>query len=77
MKSLLTTLVLGGILLATAVTSFIVFREVGDVDISIHGMIALILGVILTLGLGVGLMYLVFYSSRRGYDDAHHENDHD
>lgn len=37
--------------------------------ISTHGMIALGLGVLVTFGLGAGLMFLVFYSSRRGYDD--------
>ena len=37
--------------------------------ISTHGMIALILGVLVTFALGAGLMFLVFYSSRRGYDD--------
>ena len=35
-----------------------------------NGKIALILGGIGTLALGGGLMALVFYSSRRGYDDA-------
>ncbi len=35
-----------------------------------NGMTALILGGIGTLALGGGLMALVFYSSRRGYDDA-------
>ena len=35
-----------------------------------NGMAALIIGGIGTLALGGGLMALVFYSSRRGYDDA-------
>lgn len=35
-----------------------------------NGMAALIIGGIGTLLLGGGLMALVFYSSRRGYDDA-------
>ena len=35
-----------------------------------NGMTALILGGIGTLALGGGLMALVFYSSRRGYDEA-------
>jgi zinc transporter ZupT len=38
-------------------------------NISLHGWIALTLGVVLSLGLGGGLMALSFYSSRRGYDD--------
>jgi hypothetical protein len=35
-----------------------------------HGAAALIIGAIGSLALGVGLMALVFFSSRRGYDDA-------
>ena len=35
-----------------------------------NGVAALIIGGIGTLVLGGGLMALVFYSSRRGYDDA-------
>ena len=35
----------------------------------IHGWIALGLGVVLSLALGIGLMMLVFYSQRHGYDD--------
>lgn len=38
-------------------------------ELSVAGWIALGLGVLLTLALGVGLMTLVFYSSRRGHDD--------
>ena len=33
------------------------------------GWFTLTLMVVLTLGVGVGLMGLVFYSSRKGYDD--------
>jgi len=35
-----------------------------------NGMAALVIGGIGTLALGGGLMALVFFSSRRGYDDA-------
>lgn len=35
-----------------------------------QGWIALTLGVVVSLIVGIGLMALVFYSSRRGYDDA-------
>jgi hypothetical protein len=40
-----------------------------NVGISLNGWIALILGVLATLGVGVGLMTLVFISNRRGYDE--------
>jgi hypothetical protein len=36
-----------------------------------HGWFALALGVVLTVALGVGLMALVFFSARRGFDDDH------
>ncbi len=35
----------------------------------VHGWVALVLGFVLTVGLGAGLMALSFYSSRAGYDD--------
>jgi hypothetical protein len=35
-----------------------------------NGVAALIIGAVATLLVGGGLMALVFYSSRRGYDDA-------
>lgn len=44
--------------------------RLGSVDITIHGYIAMAIGVGLSLLLGVGLMALVFFSARRGYDDA-------
>lgn len=36
---------------------------------SLNGWIALGLGTVFSLGLGVGLMALMFYSSRKGFDD--------
>jgi hypothetical protein len=38
-------------------------------QMSIHGWIALVLGVVLSLVIGCGLMALMFYSSRKGYDE--------
>jgi heme/copper-type cytochrome/quinol oxidase subunit 2 len=43
--------------------------EMEGVEMSGHGWIALVLGIVVTLVVGVVLMGLVFYSSRRGYDD--------
>ncbi|MFZ2004854.1 MAG: hypothetical protein WAV02_07190 [Stellaceae bacterium] len=42
---------------------------VGNSGIDLNGWIALILGVVATLAVGIGLMTLVFVSNRRGYDD--------
>jgi cation transporter-like permease len=45
------------------------WAEVGDSEISTAGWVAMVLGVLVTVALGVGLMALVFISSRRGYDE--------
>jgi hypothetical protein len=42
---------------------------VGNSGIDLNGWIALILGVVVTLAVGIGLMALVFISNRRGYDE--------
>ena len=39
------------------------------IDIPLYGYLALLGGVVVSLGVGGGLMALVFYSSRHGYDD--------
>ena len=41
----------------------------GDAGMSPAGWVALVLGVLATLALGIGLMALVFISNRRGYDE--------
>jgi hypothetical protein len=43
--------------------------SLGDVEVGAAGYIALIAGGLGTLGLGAGLMALVFYSNRAGYDE--------
>ena len=40
-----------------------------------HGYAAMAIGVILSLIVGVGLMALLFYSSRHGYDEPPHYRD--
>jgi hypothetical protein len=44
-----------------------------DVPISKHGYIAMGLGFVFTLAVGIGLMALLFYSSRAGYDEPPHQ----
>jgi len=39
-----------------------------DAKISSSGMVSLVLGVLVTTAVGAGLMALVFWSSRHGYD---------
>jgi hypothetical protein len=43
-----------------------------DVHVSEHGYIAMALGIFFSLVIGIGLMALVFYSSRAGYDEPPH-----
>ena len=40
-----------------------------DGELSTDGNIALTLGIVLSLVVGVGLMALLFHSARRGYDE--------
>lgn len=43
-----------------------------DIPLSGSGSLALIIGVTFTLILGVGLMALIFFSSRNGFDEPPH-----
>ena len=45
------------------------WTSLGEVEMSVHGYVAMILGIIFSLLVGCGLMALVFYSNRRGYDE--------
>jgi hypothetical protein len=75
-KSLIVAVALIALLVVAVGFSYHVWTSVGAGDdqggeaMSGNGIAALILGGIGTLVLGGGLMALVFYSSRRGYDDA-------
>ena len=69
MKTLLTLAVLLGLLALASGFGYWVWMELGDVEMSRHGWIALTLGTVVTFLVGAGLMGLVFYSHRRGYDD--------
>ena len=72
MKTFLLIAGLGVLLFLSLMTAFFLWWSLGEVDISLHGMIALALGCLFSLLLGGGLMFLVFYSSRHGHDDDHH-----
>jgi hypothetical protein len=45
------------------------WMSLADSEMTVNGYIALALGALGTVALGGGLMALVFYSHRRGYDD--------
>jgi hypothetical protein len=62
-------IVLGGLSIL-AVTFLVQAWTAIEAKMSVHGWIALTLGVVVSMALGVGLMALVFFSARRGYDDG-------
>jgi hypothetical protein len=66
--SVLSALVI--ILILTAVWATSVWNASGDVAMDKHGWIALGLGTFFSLLIGVGLMSLMFFSSRSGHDEA-------
>jgi len=72
MRGLKSWLVGGGAALLVAVVvavAVVNWTGIGDSGIDANGWIALVLGVLVTLALGIGLMALVFISNRRGYDE--------
>jgi hypothetical protein len=70
-----TAVVLLCVLGAIGVVALWAWQSIGDVQISRLGLIALGLGAGLSLLLGAGLMALMFFSSRRGYDARAHDAD--
>ena len=49
--------------------SFSIWYEIGDVSLSLHGWIAIFVGSLFMLLVGVFLMALSFYSHRSGHDE--------
>jgi ABC-type Na+ efflux pump permease subunit len=62
--------VLLGLLMAAIVGVYFSGTEDLAAGMSGAGVLAMTLGVLFTIAIGVGLMALIFYSSRRGYDEA-------
>jgi hypothetical protein len=60
------------LLLLLAGTSAVVYQGwtlANGADVPASGYVAMVLGVLVSLGVGFGLMALIFYSSRKGYDE--------
>jgi hypothetical protein len=65
------------LIVATAVTATLAviaviayaWEAMGAVSISTAGYVALLGGGIVTFAVGAGLMFLIFYSNRAGFDD--------
>lgn len=60
------------LLAASAGVALYAWQELGEVEISWHGLLALGLGAGFTFLLGAGLMTLVFRSHHRGHDEQAH-----
>ena len=60
--------VLLGLLVAAGWYAVHAWGELPGVGLSPLGWLFLILGVLVTVGVGAGLMWLLFYSSRKGKD---------
>jgi hypothetical protein len=68
-QAFILAVVLVPLLIGATAISIWTWGQVGDTQIGTQGYVALALGVIATLVIGGGLMWLVFYSSRHGYDE--------
>jgi len=62
-------LVAGGVAIASALGIAAAWAVIGGGALSVHGWIALGLGVAGTVGMAWGLMALAFKSDREGWDD--------
>jgi hypothetical protein len=60
--------VLGGFLIVAVVYAIRAWDAMAGVGISTAGWVFLSLGVVVTIAVGAGLMGLVFYSSRKNFD---------
>jgi hypothetical protein len=67
--TLFAAIVLLALLALAGYVGWSLWQSLAGTTISNHGLIALALGAVLSLALGGGLMALVFFSSRRGYDE--------
>ena len=57
------------LLVASGVIGYLGWTSGGDADVPTSGYVAMAFGVIFSLAVGIGLMALIFYSSRKGYDE--------
>jgi hypothetical protein len=63
-------IVLLSLLAATTLISYLGWTLGGGADVPVSGYVAMAFGVVVSLAVGFGLMALVFYSSRNGYDET-------
>tara|TARA_R110002110_G_scaffold2049_1_gene9326 strand:+ start:3624 stop:3836 length:213 start_codon:yes stop_codon:yes gene_type:complete len=66
MKTLALAASLLGMLAMAVWGAVYVWGEIGDIEMSMEGILAMIAGIVVSLALGMGLMFLVFKSERDG-----------
>ena len=64
MKSFALAVSLLGMLALAVGGAVYMWTEIGDIEMSTAGILAMLAGIVLSLGLGIGLMFLVFKSER-------------
>ncbi|HCH57124.1 MAG TPA: hypothetical protein DEV64_08540 [Rhodospirillaceae bacterium] len=64
MKSFALAVSLLGMLALAVWGAVYMWTEIGDIEMSTAGILAMLAGIVLSLGLGIGLMFLVFKSER-------------
>lgn len=64
MKTLALAVSLLGMLALAVWGAVYMWTEIGDIEMSTAGILAMLAGIVLSLGLGIGLMFLVFKSER-------------
>ncbi len=73
-KNFLFCLIGISVFLITVFSSWFVWDMIGDVSLSFHGWLALIIGSFFIFIVGSFLMALSFYSHRSGHDQDVHED---
>jgi len=54
---------------AAMAVAYSAWQSLAEVEMSTSGYVAMTLGALATLAVGVGLMTLLFWSNRKGYDE--------
>jgi hypothetical protein len=75
MRNFLLVGVLLAILAASVFFAYGLWNSVDFAGIPTSGYVAMALGIVFSLVIGCGLMALLFYSHRHGYDEAAHYRD--
>ncbi len=67
--------IIGAVLLIGVIAAAIVpmWVATADIELTSAGLGAVVMMIVFCFAVGGGLMFLIFYSARKGYDDAAHD----